>query len=65
MKDGSFYEGTFRDGQIYGHGFKFWATTGDKYEGEFSHGEMNGHGIMQFGDGSHYEGYWEDNKREG
>ena len=65
MADGSFYEGQFVDGEIQGHGFRRWASSRNEYTGQFVKGELNGHGIMVYGDGSHYEGEWQDNKREG
>lgn len=65
MADGSFYEGQFIDGEIQGHGFRRWASTGNEYTGQFVKGELNGHGVMVYGDGSRYEGEWIENRREG
>ena len=65
MGDGSYYEGNFREGEIVGHGFRFWAATGNQYEGQFDEGEMTGQGVMKYGDGSLYEGNWLENKYEG
>ena len=33
--------------------------------GQFHHGEMHGHGLIQYPDGSRYEGDWSFNKQEG
>ena len=65
MRDGSYYEGQFVNGEIEGTGKRFWASSGNNFEGHFSRGEINGKGVMKYGDGSEYEGSWEDNKREG
>lgn len=65
MGDGSYYEGTFVNGDICGHGFRLWATSKNQYEGEFANGELNGQGVMRYGDGRQYEGSWKDNKHEG
>ena len=65
MADGSFYEGQFQDGEIQGHGFRYWASSGNKYTGQFVKGELNGHGILKYGSGGSYEGEWMDNQREG
>ena len=65
MADGSFYEGQFQDGEIQGHGFRRWTSSGNEYTGQFVKGELNGHGIMIYGDGSRYEGEWMHNQREG
>ena len=65
MGDGSYYEGQFVNGEIEGTGKRFWASSGNNFEGHFSRGEISGKGVMKYGDGSEYEGSWEDNKREG
>ena len=65
MRDGSYYEGQFVDGEIEGIGKRYWASSGNNFEGHFSRGEINGKGVMKYGDGSEHEGSWEDNKREG
>ena len=65
MKDNSFYEGQFVDGEINGMGIRKWAYSNNVYEGEFVRGELQGKGIMKYGDGSVYEGDWLGNKREG
>jgi len=65
MRDGSYYEGEFIDGEIFGTGTRFWSHTGNLYEGQFEHGEMCGMGAMKFGNGDEYEGMWLENKMEG
>ncbi len=65
MKDGSFYEGQFSNGEITGIGIRKWAHYNNVYEGEFSRGELSGKGVMKYGDGSVYEGDWDRNMREG
>ncbi|XP_032229663.1 MORN repeat-containing protein 1 isoform X2 [Nematostella vectensis] len=65
MADGSFYEGQFMDGEIQGHGFRYWASSRNEYTGQFVKGELHGNGVMKYGDGSQYEGEWMNNRREG
>lgn len=65
MKDNSFYEGEFKDGEITGHGFKYWSSSRNTYSGQFYMGELEGDGVMRYLDGSVYEGQWRNNKREG
>ena len=65
MADGSYYKGTFVNGEIEGHGFRLFAINGGTYSGQFHQGEMNGQGIYKSPQGLHYEGSWQDNKREG
>eukprot|EP00112_Aurelia_sp_Birch-Aquarium-sp1_P011352 Seg2388.2 transcript_id=Seg2388.2/GoldUCD/mRNA.D3Y31 product="MORN repeat-containing protein 1" protein_id=Seg2388.2/GoldUCD/D3Y31 len=65
MKDGSFYEGEFKDGEMTGSGVRKWAFTGNLFEGDFLRGELNGKGLMTYGDGSTFEGDWCENMREG
>jgi len=65
MGDGSYYDGTFVNGEIEGQGFRFFVETGNKYSGNFHLGEIEGQGIMNYADGSVYEGEWSRNKRQG
>ena len=65
MGDGSYYEGEFINGEIEGHGFRKWSTTGNTYSGQFAGGELHGHGVMTYSDGSVYEGAFLSNKKEG
>lgn len=63
--DGSYYEGTFVNGEIDGFGTRFFAATGCKYQGQFEKGELQGKGRMTWPDGSIYEGQWVKNRRQG
>ena len=65
MADGSYYEGEFEEGEIEGHGYRFWASSGNKYSGEFHMGELHGQGVMTYYNGAVYEGEWFRNKRQG
>ncbi|XP_021354202.1 MORN repeat-containing protein 1-like isoform X3 [Mizuhopecten yessoensis] len=65
MQDGSYYEGTFNDGEINGHGFRYFSTTGCKYTGQFHKGELHGTGKMIYTDGSIYDGQWYRNRKHG
>jgi len=65
MADGSYYEGDFDQGEINGHGMRYYAATRNFYSGEFTAGELDGQGVMRYADGSTHEGAWTDNKREG
>ncbi|KAG7472804.1 hypothetical protein MATL_G00112830 [Megalops atlanticus] len=61
MKDGSFYEGEFANGEMEGNGLRYWARTGDSYSGQFS----NGHGFFLDKEGNTYEGAFHENKKHG
>ncbi|KAK3765840.1 hypothetical protein RRG08_026307 [Elysia crispata] len=65
MKDGTYYEGQFINGEINGNGYKFFASSKAKYTGQFLNGEMHGHGIMTYHNGNVYEGQWYKNKKQG
>uniref|UniRef100_H3AVE3 MORN repeat containing 1 n=2 Tax=Latimeria chalumnae TaxID=7897 RepID=H3AVE3_LATCH len=65
MKDGSFYEGQFENGEINGNGFRFWAATGNSYSGQFHFGELHGYGVMKYGIGGKYEGEFSYGMQEG
>ncbi len=65
MADGSFYEGSFENGEITGHGYRTWVHTKNSYTGQFERGEMCGSGVMLYGNDDKYEGGWQNNKREG
>ncbi|XP_046851572.1 MORN repeat-containing protein 1-like isoform X2 [Xenia sp. Carnegie-2017] len=65
MVDGSYYEGSFKNGEISGHGYRSWSYSGNVYIGEFKCGEICGIGVMTYGNGEKYEGGWKDNKRHG
>ncbi|XP_063173558.1 MORN repeat-containing protein 1 isoform X2 [Candoia aspera] len=65
FKDGSYYEGEFADGEIVGHGLRYWASTGNTYSGQFLFGELHGHGVFHYGNGGKYEGAFSYGMREG
>ncbi|XP_052061457.1 MORN repeat-containing protein 1-like isoform X3 [Mytilus californianus] len=65
LKDGTYYEGQFNQGEITGTGFKFFSETKCKYKGQFVKGEMHGRGIMEFPDSSEYEGNFVHNRKNG
>jgi len=64
MKDGSWFEGNFVDGEIDGHGEKHFAN-GSHYTGSFHLGEFDGDGVFESSNGDRYEGSFKDNKRHG
>ncbi|KAJ8303331.1 hypothetical protein KUTeg_019727 [Tegillarca granosa] len=65
MKDGSYYEGQFCEGEITGNGFRFFAPGQCKYTGQFFKGELHGKGKMVYNDGTIYEGDWINNRKHG
>jgi hypothetical protein len=65
MADGSYYEGEFENGEINGHGFKYFSLSGNTYSGEFHLGELQGQGVMNYTNGAVYEGQWTENRRDG
>ncbi|CAH8616450.1 unnamed protein product [Heterobilharzia americana] len=65
MKDGSFYEGNFIDGEISGRGRRYYALSKNEYIGQFMLGERHGYGRMNYADGSIYEGDWSHNLQQG
>ncbi|BFZ13116.1 hypothetical protein BsWGS_16154 [Bradybaena similaris] len=65
MKDGTYYEGQFVNGEINGNGYKYSAHAQSKYTGQFVDGEMHGDGCMVYKNDSVYDGQWYWNKRQG
>ncbi|XP_048417087.1 MORN repeat-containing protein 1-like isoform X1 [Stegostoma tigrinum] len=65
MKDGSYYEGEFVNGEIEGNGTRYWASSGNEYCGQFSQGELHGFGVMKYFDGARYEGEFQYGSRTG
>ena len=53
-----YYEGSFKFGEIEGHGYKVFGISGTTYTGQFHRGEMHGQGLMRKTDGEQYEGGW-------
>ena len=62
--DGSFYEGTFKDGRQDGIG-TYRLPNGYEYTGEWVAGEIRGKGVARFPNGSVYEGQFAAGKPEG
>ncbi|XP_038677637.1 MORN repeat-containing protein 1-like [Scyliorhinus canicula] len=65
MKDGSYYEGEFLNGEIEGNGVRYWAASGNEYCGQFSQGEIHGYGVMKYFNGARYEGEFHYGARTG
>lgn len=53
--DGSYYLGSFDDGQKEGEGVYFWAD-GSRYSGKWSKDEMSGEGCFEWADGRYFKG---------
>lgn len=56
-KDGSFFEGDFRNNLPDGKGICYYAN-GDRYEGGWKHNAPHGEGIMYFSSGVVYNAVW-------
>ena len=65
LGDGGYYEGTFVNGEIAGHGYRVFGLSGATYSGQFHNGEMHGQGLFRRPDGEQYEGTWNQGKKEG
>jgi hypothetical protein len=55
----------FTHGEITGHGYKYFSSSKCRYKGQFWRGEMHGKGMMEFPDGSVYEGTFVHNRKNG
>ena len=65
MKDGTYYEGEFYQGEINGKGERRY-NDGSIYKGEFRQGEKDGYGEIQYTKtGEWYKGEWLLNVRQG
>jgi len=68
MKDGSFYEGDFVDGEMTGKGKRTW-EDGTEYTGDFVAGEKEGFGEIVYGKRNikehSFKGHWVGNQRHG
>jgi len=65
MRDGSRYEGEFKDGEINGTGERVY-PDGTIYKGQFSQGEKHGYGEISYAKtGEWYKGEWHLNVRQG
>lgn len=58
-KDGSKYQGEFKENKIEGTGHKVF-VNGDQYLGEWVNDQMNGHGTLTKADGEQVTGNWQD-----
>lgn len=65
LGDSGYYEGTFENGEIEGHGYKVFGISGATYTGQFHLGLMHGQGLMRRPNGEQYEGCWYEGKRQG
>ena len=65
MGDNGYYEGTFENGEIEGHGYKVFGISRATYTGQFHLGMMHGQGLMRRPNGEQYEGCWYEGKRQG
>ena len=55
LRDGSVYEGAFREGMPHGGG-TLTTLSGDRYVGDFANGLIHGEGVYSFSSGSKYAG---------
>ena len=65
MKDGSYYEGMFLNGEIEGRGVKMWEGGTKTYVGNFKSGAMHGEGKLLLPTGNYYHGGFQANLRHG
>lgn len=65
MRDGSYFEGEFKDGEINGKGYKYNRWNGSEFTGDFLNGQLNGKGTMMTRNQMRYEGEFSDNQRHG
>jgi len=65
MKDGSYYEGEFRDGEITGKGYKFNKSRESEYTGEFLEGQYHGKGTLRSKNQTVYQGDFNENMMHG
>ena len=63
-KNGDFYEGTFKNGNMDGQG-KMTYKNGDIYDGEFTNNKKNGEGMLTVHNGNTYIGNWDNDKKYG
>jgi hypothetical protein len=63
FRDGSQYEGEWRDGCMHGRGR--WEMFGNVYEGDFETNQRHGNGTLTYVTGQRYEGQWADDRPHG
>ncbi|CAK9077699.1 unnamed protein product [Durusdinium trenchii] len=63
-KEGSCYEGQWKDGLPEGLGVLKW-PNGSYFQGEWRAGKRNGQGLLIYPDGSSFTGEWKDDQRNG
>lgn len=63
--DGSFWSGTWIDGELNGKGKVYLAKNDSTYEGDFINGNQNGEGTCTYKSGDVYHGEWKDGYRNG
>ena len=61
LKDGSMYEGWWRDNKANGKG-RLIHADGDIYDGNWKDDKAHGYGVYSHLDGARYEGYWKEDK---
>lgn len=61
MKDGSIYQGHFKEGKYHGKGI-FCSPKGIIYKGEWANNKCNGTGYERFKDGSSFYGTFQNGK---
>ncbi|RYF09689.1 MAG: hypothetical protein EOO40_06465 [Deltaproteobacteria bacterium] len=63
-RDGTSYEGSWRDGKANGYGMVRW-PEGGWYRGDFRDNDRHGYGILRAHNGSIYEGAWCNHAKHG
>jgi hypothetical protein len=65
MRDGSYYEGEFKNGEIFGKGYKFNKSKESEYTGDFLEGLQHGKGTLRVRKLYTYQGDFFENMRHG
>jgi hypothetical protein len=65
MRDGSYYEGDFKKGEICGKGYKFDKNKQTEYTGDFFYGEYHGKGVLRCKNQFTYDGDFFENMMHG
>ena len=63
-KNGSKYQGEFKNNLFHGKGIYNWHNK-NTYDGNWKNGKMSGFGKYTYSDGSYYEGEFSDGKKDG